>query len=448
MATIRLTPSTYYLSNSSYLSVTNADNMYNNTDNDTYARVYNSRSSTSNYYIYLRGFNFDDLPSAAIVSSFEIKLKAYETGVSTSYYPQLCDGTTTINGQTTALGTSVTTKTFTNVTQDWETIVGYGSDFGIRINCRRASRNTASYVYIYGAEIEVNYTLQVAATVTSSLTGNGTINPSGAYNCYEGDEYTLTITPTDLTDLVTITKDGVDVTSDLVAHGSGSTTTLTASDYSTSEIQSGSSYASYCIGYTAENPNSSAEDSNMYASSNSTGYAEYSFDFSDIPSNAVIENVEVKCRGHRESSTISSTYVSQCILYRGETAISEEVDFPSTYSTEITITPTDIPTRTELNDVVLRHYVGYYGGLVEGISFLVAYSMGTNVDHYTYTYIVDGDATILVKIGPLETNKVFLKINGSWVEAAAVYKKVNGSWVEQSDLTTIFDSNTNYIKEN
>ncbi len=84
MATIRLVPSEYYLSNSSYLSVSNASNMYHNTDNDSYATVTNSRTSTSSYYIYVRGFNFDDIPSAAVVSSFTVKLKARESGVSTA----------------------------------------------------------------------------------------------------------------------------------------------------------------------------------------------------------------------------------------------------------------------------------------------------------------------------------------------------------------------------
>ena len=103
------------------------------------------------------------------------------------------------------------------MTDDWETIKGYGSNFGIRINCRRASRNTTGYVYIYGAEIEVDYTIPVSATVPSPRSGNGTISPSGTTSTYEGAEYTLTITPTDTSDTVTATKDGVDITSELVA---------------------------------------------------------------------------------------------------------------------------------------------------------------------------------------------------------------------------------------
>ena len=445
MATIRLIPSTYYLSSTSYLSVSNASNMYANTDSTNYATVYNSRTSTTSYYIYVRGFNFDAIPSGAIVSSFTVKLKAYESGVSTSdsYKPYLANGTTAINGSCPAITTTASVHTFTGITVDWEDIVGYGDNFGIRINCRRASRNTAGYMYIYGAEIEVEYTVPASATVTSTLSGNGTIVPSGTTSTYEGAEYTLTITPTNKSDTVTATKNGVDITSQLVAHGAGAEVTIVPESATTNSIQSGSSYAQYAVGHSAESPFSST--STMYASSGSTGYAEYSFDFSDIPSNATIENIEVRCHGHRESSTISSTYVSQCAIYNGSTAISDVVDFPSTTASIITLEPNTTVTRAQLDNLTVRHFVGYYGGLVTGISFDVTYSTGSGIDHYTYTYTVDGNATIAVVIGgSAPTQTMYLKINGSWVEASEVYKKVNGSWVKQTDLTNVFDDNVDY----
>ena len=255
-------------------------------------------------------------------------------------------------------------------------------------------------MYIYGAEIEVDYTLPNPANVTSVLvSGNGTLNPLGTTATYEDAEYTLTITPDDTSDEVVATKNGIDITSDLVAHYPGGSSTFIPTDVTTSGIQSGSSYAQYAVGRSAENPYSSSN--NMYASSNSTGYAAYSFDFSDIPNNATIDDVEVKCYGHRESNTISSTYVSQCILYQGSTAISDEVDFPSTSNSMITVIPTTLPTRSQLDNVTLRHYVGYYGGLVLGISFNITYSIpgSGNPEYYTYTYIVDGNATIEVSIG-------------------------------------------------
>ncbi len=450
MATIRLIPSTYQLSSSSYLSVSSASNMYNNTDNTTYATVTNSRASTTSYYIYVRGFNFDDIPDAAVVNSFTIKLKARQSGVSTSdsYKPYLANGTSAINGTCDVITTTATTHTFSGLSADWEDIKGYGDNFGIRINCRRASRNTTGYMYIYGAEIEVNYTVPNPRTITTTVSGDGTISPSGTITSYDGEEFELTITPTNKSDTITAAQDGIDITNQLVAHGTGSSISFTANNYTTSGIQSGSSYAQYAVGYTAENPNSYAEDSNMYASSSSTGYAAYSFDFSDIPSSAVIEDIEVKCCGHRESSTISSTYVSQCVLYQGSTAISEEVDFPSTSSSIITITPTNIPTRAELDNVTLRHYVGYYGGLVEGITFTITYSTGSGtVDHYTYTYTVSGDSTIVVVIGSAAaTPSIYIKNNNTWVEYTTVYKKINGTWTLLSDLTSAFQSGVNYVK--
>lgn len=445
MPTARLIPSTYYLSNSSYLSVSNASNMYSNTDDDTYGTVTNSRTSTSSYYIYLRGFNFDDIPSSAVISSFTVKLKARESGVSTSssYVPYLAHGTTTFSGcSTTAVTTTASVHTFT-CNQTWETISGYGSDFGIRINCRRSSRNTTSYMYVYGAEIDVEYTIPSPVTITSTLTGNGTIEPSGAYHTYEGTEYTLTITPTNKSDTVTATKDGTDITSQLVAHGSGDTAELTATDVDTYDIQSGSSYASYCIGYTAEEPYSSS--SNMYASD--TGYATYSFDFSSIPSNATIEEITVNAYGHRESATIDSSHISQIAIYNGSTKISNDVDFPSTSSSLITCDATTLPTRSQLSNVTLRHTVGYYGGLVLGITFKVTYSTGTGIDHYTYTFTPTGDATIAVVIGQLASDVMFKKVVNSYKEVITGYIKVNGAWVSQ-EVSALYDYlNTHRVKK-
>ena len=448
---VKLIPSTYAVSSTSYLSVSNASNMYTDTSSDTYATITNTNTSTSSRYLYLRGFNFDDIPDGAVISSFTVKIKGYESGLSTStsYAPRLANGTSALSNTTasTNFGTSTSTITIPTGSLTWEQITDYGSNFTIMVYVRRSSRNTTGYFYCHGAEIDVEYTIPDPRTITTSLTGNGTISPSGTNTYYDNDEIELTITPTDKSETVTVIRDGTDVTSQLVSHGAGSTIGVVPSDVTTSGIQSGSSYAEYAVGNSAEDPSSSGTSSNMYASSDSTGYAAYSFDFSDIPSNATIEDIEVKCYGHRESSTISSTYVSQCVLYQGSTAISDEVDFPSTSNSTITLTPNDIPTRSELDNVTVRHYVGYYGGLVLGITFNVTYSTGSGIDHYTYTFTVSGDSTIAVTIGSTAQNKIHRNVNGTWTEIAftKVWKNVNGSWVEQSDLTTVFDSGTNYI---
>jgi len=449
MPTIKLTPSILYnQAGGYYLTVEDENNAFTDTSSTSYATVTNTYSSTTNRYVYLQGFNWDAIPSTAVINSFSIKLKASESGGSTSssYRPVLCKGTSTYsNAYCSAITTTASVHDF-SFTQEFDTFRDDGDDFGIRINCRRGSRNTAASFYIYGAEIEVDYTIPNPCTITTTLSGDGTISPSGATSTYEGTEFELTITPTNKSDPVTVTHNGTDVTSQVVAHGAGATASKTPSDVTTSGIQSGSSYAEYAVGHSAESPSSSGSGSNMYASSYSTGYAAYSFDFSSIPSNATIESIEVRCYGHRESSTISSTYVSQCVLYLGSTAISDEVDFPSTSDSIITVTPTTLPTRAQLDDVVVRHYVGYYGGLVRGITFEIVYSTGTGIDHYTYTFTTTGDATIAVTIGNAKTDTIYVKVNGAWVAMSKAYKKVSGVWVEQTDLTTVFDGNTNYVK--
>lgn len=164
MPKIRLVPSTIYnAAGTDYLQITNADNANTNTDSDTYATIYNRNASTSNRYCYLRGFNFGDIPSDATVTGFRVLIKGRESGISTSssYQPYLANGTSAINGSVSPFGTTATVKEFTGISASWATIKGYGANFGIRLNVRRNSRNTAGYMYIYGAEIEVTYTLPV-----------------------------------------------------------------------------------------------------------------------------------------------------------------------------------------------------------------------------------------------------------------------------------------------
>lgn len=159
MATATLIPSTYHLS-STYLTVSNANNMYTPVSSTSYATITNTNASTSYYYCYIRGFNFNDIPSNAEVSSFTIKLKGRASGAYNSAM-YLCHGTTTISGATATQipnSSSAATRTFDNGSLTWADIVGYGSDFGIRINCRRNAKSTQSYYYIYGAEIDVTYT--------------------------------------------------------------------------------------------------------------------------------------------------------------------------------------------------------------------------------------------------------------------------------------------------
>lgn len=444
MATIKLVPSTYYLSSSTYLSVSNASNMYDNTDSTNYATVTNSRTSTTSYYIYIRGFNFDDIPYNAVVSDFTVRVKCnYSGGYSQAMY--LYDGTSTSMGSSSSISSTVATHDFT-CNYNWSDVVASGSDFGIRINCRRSSRNTTSYVYIYGAEIEVTYTIPNPRTVTTTLTGSGAIDPSGTQTMYDGDEFELIIAPTNASDTVTAKRNGSDITSQLEYHSGGETTeTNVLGEYTliSGGFNSGESWFQGIVGHGYDT--TSTTTSNYYSSGSSTrAVFQYDVSFMGIPDNANITSLYMMANGHAESTSNSSEYM--CVqLKSGNTELSEQFNFKSvgTSNSTQTIYASTMPTPTQLESLVVECTLGYYGGAINGVTVFLTYEVSGV--YYTYATTISGDMTIAVVIGGGTTTKIYVKVNGTWVEFSKGYKKVNGAWVETS-LEDLFSSSVNYIK--
>lgn len=484
MATIRLVPSAYSRSNTNYVSVTNEENMYDNTsDSSDYATLRGraGRSSNSTYYAFIHGFNFGSVPSNASVTSFKVKIKAYRgsyqaTG-NTNYRISLASQpSNSYKIGSTTLSEDITTSTSGEVYEiptgslTWETLSGYGSDFSIDVPLRNSSTTNTNYpyVYVYGAEIEVTYTQPNPRTITSTLSGNGTISPSGANTYYDGDTYNLTITPTTKTDTVTATKDNVDITNALVVHYETGPSTSTNAVLGTYSLVSGGfngSGASYFQGLVGKGHTATTTTSNYYSSGSGTqAVFQYAISFSGVPSNAIVTNLYMIANGHAESTSQSSEYM--CVqLKSGSTELSEQYNFKShgTSNGNETIHATTLPTRSQLDNLVVEMTLGYYGGAINGVTVYLEYAIPTStIDYYTYTYTVNGNSTIAVTIGSSPTptgDKIFRKVNGSWVQASKeyvkvsgtwrevskVFKKVNGSWVQQSDLSSMFDENAIYV---
>lgn len=431
MPTIKLTPSTYYVS-SSYLSVSNAANMYTDCDSETYATITNTRSGTTSYYLYIRGFDFDSVPSNAVVTGFTVRLKARESGISTSssYGPKLCHGTSQLTSTMSAITTTATTREFTGLDADWADLVEYGSDFGIRINCRRSNRNTTGYMYVYGAEIEVTYTVPVHHDITLTNSTDVSVAVSETHPM-EGDDVTVTA---GTLDGIKVTDNGTDVTSQFV-RGTSDTETSYPTSYSTSGSISGTHYQQ-CIGNGADGDSVSGND---YASSSgSSAHIDYSFDFSGIPAGASILSVSVRVKGHCESET-SGSEIATIRLYSGNTAKGNEAEFTDTYDEVITMT-TGTWTRDELQDAILRFTIGYYGGAVSGCTWTVEYELSGYV--YTIGNVTADHAIVVTKAGP----DLYVKRNGTWVKVAKAYRKVSGSWQEVA-LGDAFSQGGKYVRK-
>lgn len=427
MPTVTITPSTYYLSSTNYLSVADASNMYADCDSTTHATVTNSRTSTTSYYIYVRGFDLSVVPSDAIVTSFSVRCKAsHSGGYAQALY--LYDGTSTsLGSSSTTLSTTATTHTI-NVTHDWADLVSAGSDLGIRINCRRASRNTTAYVYVYGAEIEVTYSLPVYHSVTVTNTTSATVSVSDT-SPIEGTD--VTVTASTLSG-ITVTDNGADVTSQFVQGGSA-TVSSNPTAYDVSGSISGTHYQQ-CIGQGLDH---TVSGNDYCSSSGSTAHIDYSFDLSDVPAGASILSVTVQVRGHCES-TSSSSEVATLRLYSGTTAKGSESEFTSTSDQTVTMTA-GTWTAAELHDAILRFTIGYYGGAVSGAVWTVAYELDGYV--YTITNVVADHALVFSagSTGP----QLYVKQGTSWVQVTTAYRKVSGTW-RQVQLDQAFTSGMKY----
>lgn len=258
-----------------------------------------------------------------------------------------------------------------------------------------------TYTYTF-TNVQANHNIlviekgKINVTCVSNVEGV-TFNPNGVTAVNENASFTVSIDGT-LTDDLVLTDNGIDVTNQISQQSTQTNSSIEKypESQTNSGINSGQSYAEYAIGKSAEDPYSST--SNMYASSSSTGYVDYSFDFSDIPQNANISSITVNVYGHRESSTTDSTHVAKISLYSDSTLKSTEQEFTSTSNQLITIEDPGNWTRTELQSAKLRFTVGYYGGLVLGVTWIVEYSYIDTVTGYTISSITEPHDIILSKV--------------------------------------------------
>ena len=462
MATAHIVASSYTRSNVNYVSVTNEDNMYDPvSDTSDYATLQGrTRNSSTAYYAFINGFKFSDLPSGAVVKSFAFKIRCYRNSyqrTGTNFFLRLSYGSTSgtvVSGTTTETNIDTTAAVIEIPTGSltWEDIVDYGSDFAIEVPLAGTSGSYAPIVYVYGAEIEVEYTIPNPRTITTELTGNGTIVPSGSTTSYDGEDFTVTITPTDTTETVTVTKNGTDVTEDLTKHYIPGSTTTDNRVLGTYALVSGGfngSGASYFSGLNGKGHTATTTSSNYY-SSGSGVIAVFTYDISfTLPAGSVVTNLYVMVSGHAESTSNASEYMCAQIV-SGSEELSDELNFKSvgTSNSTQTITAHTMPTVEQAANLKLQCRLGYYGGALNGATCYIEYEVPTTeIDYYTYTFEVSGDTTIEVNIGGgTVEKKIYYKNNGTWVAAVSVYKKVNCSWVQQTNLSNVFDANTNYVK--
>jgi len=95
-------------------------------------------------------------------------------------------------------------------------------------------------------------------------------------------------------------------------------------NFYTSSSSTGNNF-SYAVGHTAESPGSTSSGNGSWtyvkdngSSTSYTGYADFVFDFSEIPVGSTINSVTVKCYGAQEDTSQSNGH-ADITLYSGTT---------------------------------------------------------------------------------------------------------------------------------
>ena len=470
MATATLVPSAYTLSNTNYLSITDASNMYTDTSSSTYAQITHNRSSNTAYYLYIHGFNFNSIPNNAVVSSFTVKIKALESQLSTnaSYRISLYNNTTSIPDTTvsTALSTSAQTLTIPIGSLDWATMKNYGNNFRIRVPLRRANSNTSGYVRVYGAEIDVTYTAETVHVTGVTLNKSSTSIEIGST-----EQLTATVAPSNATDqtvswssgtpavatvdssgVVTAVSTGTSVITVTTTDGGYTdtcTVTVTQPTYTTYELTTtltpGESYLIV-----------SGNSGSVYLLSNEANGAGTLKGVS-----ATVVNGEISI-----THSVENKCLFDCVLEDNNNSDSQLLMSGSDYLYTDSSNRLRIASWTSSMAGKHWHYKADNKNLIWFFKDNNGDTGYTDTSStYKYYFNIDGSGNwtdLYVSTTSLEntnTPEVFLfkekqtpsqtayiKVSGSWVQASKVYKKVSGSWVEQNDLTQVFDAGTNYKK--
>lgn len=186
--------------------------------------------------------------------------------------------------------------------------------------------------------------------------------------------------------------------------------------------------------YSLENAYNSTESTDRATFALKTGdaltYIYLTFDLSSIPADAIINSVSCNVKAYIDNANAARIAQKQVQLFSGTEAKGTATTIPT--SASIVSLDTGTWTREELDNLTLRFYAarGY---------------TGTNNNYYIYIY--GADLTIEYTSGGV-TQTLKIKSNGNWTDISKVYKKENGSWIEQTELSQVFDTNTNYVKEN
>ena len=460
MATAKLTASTYSVTGTVVVNQ-NETSLYKDTSNSSNpARITHTTSGTSSYYLYLKGFDFSTIPNNAVVSSFTVKVRGYESGLSTStsYAPRLYNNTSSISGASAASSNFGTTASTITVpfTGTWDTLKGYGADLGIRLVIRRSNRNTQGYLYIYGAEIEVTYTAETVHVTGVTLNKNSTSIEEGST-----EQLTATVTPSNATNQSvswsTSNSSVATVSNGLVTAVSAGSATITATT-------TDGGYTASCAvtvtqpvlkqyrlattatpgkDYLIANGNSGS----VYLLSNESGGSRTLKGVAATVVDGVVSitaSTETKCLFSLDLYTAGNS-VTEAWSINGQYLYCDNANGLRMNS------PATLDRFWHYQDNKFWQFKSTasngYTDTSSEYKYYLTWSNGNATDSHVDTAGIANSsipATYIFEEYTPSSADMYVKRNGSWVQVQAAYRKVNGSW-QQVEFGSAFEEGVDYV---
>ena len=414
---VTLNPSNY-TGLTSLTTTTNypVSNGYTNASSTTYARLTVAQNATG--YLYYT-FDTSAIPAAATITSVTgtVKARVSSTTTVTSTKCQLYTGTTAKGNNVTFASTNSSNTVSISAANAGSWTRSELNDLRLKIGATGSSSSgsgggqTTRYIYFYGANIIINYSLQgyEYTVAASSMLNNLTPTPT-SQDIFQGNDATITISGDSLEGAI-VTDNDIDVTELLVQH------TATAGSYSPTFIPSSfdSANSSYNSIYNNNNPENGCTESTSSTrccaysntTNGSTSELWYNFDCSSIPANAIITSVTCQVGA---SCYSSGSYFStrELQLFVGTTTAKGSavtVTGNGSTSAQHTVNGGSNWTRNELDNLkirfrVIRSQTGDASFSFFGATLTVNYTIpAENPYYWTYTLTnLSADHIILIDV--------------------------------------------------
>ena len=436
-------PSGYNEANSSYLSVDASYPLSNaigkaSSNNSQFARWYLNQGELAETYMFFL-FDLSSIPDNAIINSVTCTIRATigSTDSSRIKYRQA----QMFYGTSVAKGTALDLKDY-----DSEQTLSCGAwtrdeleDCRIRIYAQRYTNNTTGSISntFYGATLTVNYTYQYNTYVISTSYNSGgsisTSENSENVELREGSDFLIKIFPDKNKSLGSVILNGEDVTSDVIqkfyisnlysvsnVKGASYNFGLNSKNYYESTNKKKANSASVCRVYFYLPV---AATVNFYV----INYAQYGSDY------GILGKIDTALK---TTNAVDSTYMWEGRL--------------SHKTTEQLVTY-KIPEGEHFVDVKYLKNASTDSNN-DSLQFRINVKLSEEIDEdscfYEYALTnIQQEYAIEVTFVNKFNQTIYVKENNVYVPYSVVYKKINGIWELQTDLSSIFDENVNYVKD-